>query len=50
MVFYQDGITRILIGEPDNTRFRISQQELPVVWSQLQKEKVTQTRDDLDSA
>ena len=35
MWFYQDGITRIMIGEPENTRFQISQQDLPVAWSQL---------------
>ena len=33
--FYQDGIARFLIGEKDNTRFRISQEGLPVEWSQL---------------
>jgi len=34
--FYQDGITRFLIGEQGNSRFRISQEDLPVVWDQLE--------------
>ena len=38
--FYQDGITRFLIGEKDNDRFRISQEDLPVVWDQLDPHKV----------
>ena len=29
--FYQNGIMRCLIEEPDNTRFRISDYDLPVV-------------------
>ena len=33
--FYQNAITRFLIGEKDNDRFRISQEDLPVVWDQL---------------
>ena len=36
MWFYQNGIARVVIGEPDNTRFQISQEELPVVWDQLE--------------
>ena len=48
MSFYKDGIARVLIGEPGNTRFRISRQELPVVWSQLENGQVTKTRDDPD--
>ena len=33
--FYEGGIARFLIGEKDNRRFRISQEDLPVEWSQL---------------
>lgn len=33
--FYEGGISRVLIGEKNNERFRISQEELPVEWSQL---------------
>ena len=36
MWFYQDGITRLVLGEPSNTRFAISEHDLPVVWDQLE--------------
>ena len=32
MQFYEDGIMRTLIDTADHTRFRISQEDLPVVW------------------
>lgn len=31
MVFYQNGILRATIEEPDSTRFKISEHDLPVV-------------------
>lgn len=33
--FYQNSIMRVLIQEPASTRFRISQEDLPVVDAQL---------------
>ena len=36
MWFYQDGITRLVLGEPSNTRFAIAEHDLPVVWDQLE--------------
>ena len=41
MWFYQNGISRIVIGEDGNTRFQISQEDLPVVWDQLEAVNVT---------
>jgi hypothetical protein len=35
LTFYQNGIMRALIGEPGNTRFKISETGLPVVEEQL---------------
>jgi hypothetical protein len=35
LTFYQNGIMRTLIGEPGNTRFKISESGLPVVEEQL---------------
>ena len=35
MTFYQNGILRVLIEEPNGARFRISQEDLPVVDNQL---------------
>ncbi len=35
MWFYQNGIMRTLIQEPSSTRFRISEENLPVVDEQL---------------
>ena len=46
MAFFEDGITQVLIGEPDNTRFRISQHDLPVVWEQLKPGQASKTRYD----
>ncbi len=37
MVFYQNGIMRMLIEEPGVKRFRISQEDLPVVDEQLER-------------
>ena len=37
MVFYQNGIMRLLIEEPGVKRFRISQEDLPVVDEQLER-------------
>ena len=36
MQFYENGIMRTLIDTADHTRFRISQEDLPVVWDQLE--------------
>jgi len=33
--FYQNGILRVAIDQPDSTRFRISGEDLPVEWDQL---------------
>ncbi len=33
--FYQNGIMRVAIDQPDSTRFRISGEDLPVEWDQL---------------
>ena len=41
MWFHQDGIAQILIGEPGNTRFQISQEDLPVDWDNLRPGNVT---------
>jgi hypothetical protein len=35
MTFYQNGIMRLLVDEPESLRFKISEQELPVVEDQL---------------
>jgi hypothetical protein len=35
MTFYQNGIMRLLVDEPESGRFKISEQELPVVEDQL---------------
>ena len=35
LYFYQNGIMRAHIDQPDSTRFRISQEDLPIEWSQL---------------
>jgi len=36
MEFYQNGIMRLEIDAPGQKRFRISQEDLPVEWDQLQ--------------
>ena len=36
MYFYQNGIMRMLFEEPGVKRFRISQEDLPVVEEQLE--------------
>ena len=41
MWFHQDGIAQILIGEPGNSRFQISQEDLPVDWDNLRPGNVT---------
>ena len=33
--FYQNGITRFVIGEPGNTRFQISQEGISIEWDKL---------------
>jgi len=35
LAFYEDGIMRALLDTSDRSRFRISEEDLPVVWSQL---------------
>lgn len=35
MEFYEDGIVRTLLDDGSYTRFRISEEDLPVVWEQL---------------
>ena len=42
MWFHQAGIAQILIGEPGNARFQISQEDLPVEWDNLVPGNVTQ--------
>ena len=37
MWFYQNGMTRFLIGEPGNTRFQITQEGISVEWDQLRR-------------
>jgi hypothetical protein len=34
--FYQNGILRVEIDEPVGGRFKISDEDLPVVWDQLE--------------
>ena len=36
MFFYQNGITRFVIGEPGNERFRITQEDISVEWDNLE--------------
>lgn len=35
MQFYEDGVMRTLIDTPEKSRFRISEEDLPVEWDQL---------------
>lgn len=35
MWFYQSGIMRAVIKEPNSERFQISSEDIPVVWDQL---------------
>jgi hypothetical protein len=35
MWFYQSGIMRAVIKEPNSDRFQISSEDIPVVWDQL---------------
>jgi len=42
MFFYQDGITRFVIGEPGNERFRITLEGISVEWDSLQPVDLTE--------